>query len=605
MLFDDISWRSEELSFSITSNDTQQSNESIVFDRFSQLEDDSSSNDLSVISISGDGGLKDIEKQPVNQLMLISLLEHICSLYSNDEEQSSLLFKVLCEKLTSIKLIPTIDYLDEFKALRTKYQVALSELMQSSLQLVKNGGVSSLRPEKSWQLTLGGIKSKSIAASFSSYPSYLSHSWYKDMFEGETTVGHGGFGKVIKAMNKLDKKVYAIKKIKLVETQPSKCLKILREVRVFSNLYHENIVRYHAAWLEYDVVDIKQKHNDMNTPQDKSEGDEERLENESISKQYKIHHGQFGRGCSSISSPQKLIYRSISSGNEPLSKRHIDEIKYCYQNKQNGGCKPQATTLQMTLFIQMELCQMTLRHWLQNRNKTTQDVDWFININILQQLFKGLQYIHGRDLLHRDIKPENIFMNVAPNEKEYTIKIGDFGLARNDVQPKSPTVTTATFEMVSCNVREDMMMGDSNHTMGVGTATYAAPEQKYSKDYTNKIDVYSAGIITFEMFQAFSTQMERVSLIQQMLNGQLDSDFVQSWNEEATLILQMTHINPLKRPCVEEIVNGDLFSKHKQVHEKCRIQLRNKDVEIERLKKMLSEMKICEECQKHCSHSNS
>jgi len=107
------------------------------------------------------------------------------------------------------------------------------------------------------------------------------------------------------------------------------------------------------------------------------------------------------------------------------------------------------------------------------------------------------------------------------------------------------------------------------------------------------------------MFQAFSTQMERVSLIQQMLNGQLDSDFVQSWNEEATLILQMTHINPLKRPCVEEIVNGDLFSKHKQVHEKCRIQLRNKDVEIERLKKMLSEMKICEECQKHCSHSNS
>jgi eukaryotic translation initiation factor 2-alpha kinase 4 len=63
-----------------------------------------------------------------------------------------------------------------------------------------------------------------------------------------TSQGKGGFGNVVKAKNKLDGRICAIKKVKLRGTENDD--KIFREVNALSRLNHRYIVRYYATWLE-------------------------------------------------------------------------------------------------------------------------------------------------------------------------------------------------------------------------------------------------------------------------------------------------------------------------------------------------------------------
>ncbi len=54
---------------------------------------------------------------------------------------------------------------------------------------------------------------------------------------------------------------------------------------------------------------------------------------------------------------------------------------------------------------------------------------------------------------------------------------------------------------------------DFEKTVGIGTAFYRAPEQIKSTKYDEKVDIYSLGIIIFEMFYEFSTYSERFKIL--------------------------------------------------------------------------------------------
>ena len=121
--------------------------------------------------------------------------------------------------------------------------------------------------------------------------------------------------------------------------------------------------------------------------------------------------------------------------------------------------------------------------------------------NIMRDILQGLAYIHNRlpySLIHRDIKPTNILLT---NSK--VAKITDFGLSKfNNIYKSS-----SNNNLIPINEDSSHNNLDNNYsifkdlTINVGTERYMAPEINQRKPYNNKIDIYSCGILLYEMFE--------------------------------------------------------------------------------------------------------
>ncbi|OGC42902.1 hypothetical protein A2Y85_00145 [candidate division WOR-3 bacterium RBG_13_43_14] len=90
---------------------------------------------------------------------------------------------------------------------------------------------------------------------------------------------------------------------------------------------------------------------------------------------------------------------------------------------------------------------------------------------IAHQLCSALNHAHKNGVMHRDIKPTNILIS-----KQGEIKITDFGVAKAE---DSPQLTTSG--------------------MVIGTPFYMSPEQAAGEELTNRSDIYSLGIVLYEM----------------------------------------------------------------------------------------------------------
>ncbi|KAK3729626.1 hypothetical protein QZH41_017669, partial [Actinostola sp. cb2023] len=140
------------------------------------------------------------------------------------------------------------------------------------------------------------------------------------------------------------------------------------------------------------------------------------------------------------------------------------------------------------------------------------------------------------------------------------------------------------------------LMSRDGHTAGVGTCTYASPEQLRNSDYDNRADIYSLGIILFELFYPFNTEMERVTCIKNLRQGTLPEDITRKWprqvskdfrNKRSELILKMVDTKPSKRPSAQSILKlecvKDKSEVCKQLGETVEMQVK----EIEELKSVL------------------
>ncbi|EIN05395.1 Serine/threonine-protein kinase [Punctularia strigosozonata HHB-11173 SS5] len=468
---------------------------------------------------------------------------------------------------------------------RAPCDTLLSELVEVGIQRSLSPVVTTSTPTATPPMAIAGAGPRTPQpAMFSGSPVHdyfpaavQRYSRYKNDFEELEIIGKGGFGSVVKVRHRVDNKIYAVKKIKLRPGQSTG--KINREVEALSQLTHPYIVRYYNSWVgEPEPERFPNPNSDEESYGDDTTADgitsvqASRSNSNQTPSTFDSSGSDFLKpnlddltsrtaSGSNYTFPTILFARSSSGGNSANGSSDEEDDDEPGEDELNLGIdddllapngpgnswalahrRPQPEPPRM-MFIHMEFIErQTLRERIE------EGLDEKECWRLFNQIVEALVHMYSHGIAHRDIKCANIFIDAKGD-----CKVGDFGLATMSSVAAGPSGLSA-----KAAVTQNEM------TLEVGTRLYIAPEvlcpSGGRRDWT-KVDMYSLGIVFFEMNHPFSTQTERVKVIESIRKPEIE--FPDTWDGKRTrqhdIIKWLLQHKPSDRPSAVELTQSSLY----------------------------------------------
>lgn len=188
----------------------------------------------------------------------------------------------------------------------------------------------------------------------------------------------------------------------------------------------------------------------------------------------KVYQGRYGSLIVAI----KVLNRGSNPDDKSsLQSRFIREVNMMSRVKHDNLVKFIGACKEPLMVIVTELLPgMSLRKYLTSIRPRL--LDLLLACSFALDIARALDCLHANGIIHRDLKPDNLLLT----EDHKSLKLADFGLAREETVTEMMTAETGTYRWMAPEL--------------YSTVTLRQGEKKH---YNNKVDVYSFGIVLWEL----------------------------------------------------------------------------------------------------------